>query len=57
MKLYIRIGNLFKFKQVYDRSKFLQEVLVKETGIRWDFEDEYKDEIQRLLRDIRHDVM
>lgn len=49
MKLYIRWGNLSNFRQLYERDDFLQTVLENETGIRWEFDSEHKDEIEKLL--------
>lgn len=49
MRLYIRWGSLDKFRQLYERDDYLQEVLENETGIRWEFDSEHKDEIEKLL--------
>ena len=57
MKLYIRFGHLSKFKQIYERNEFLKEVLENETGIRWEFDSEHKDEIEKLLKGIKHEMV
>ena len=49
MRLYIRFGNLHKFNELYKSSELLQTVLKGETGIMWNFDNEYKNEINGLL--------
>ncbi|MGJ7024907.1 hypothetical protein [Petrimonas sulfuriphila] len=50
-KLFIRVGNLSKFKTLYMGNDFLQTVLKNETGIIWRYEKEHRDEIIKLLKD------
>lgn len=40
MILYIRYGNLSKFKNLYESDEYLQEVLEKWTGIKWIISDD-----------------
>ena len=58
MRLYIRFGNLHKFNLLYKGSELLQTVLKGETGIMWNFDNEYKNEINGLLesRGINFDI-
>lgn len=57
MKLYIRFGNLNKFHRLYESNEFLQEVLTKETGIRWEFEESDKIEIEKLLKGVKYGMV
>ena len=57
MTLYIRFGNLSKFKQLYERNEFLREVLTNETGIRWEFDGSDKIEIEKLLKGVKFEMV
>ena len=50
MKLYIRFGYLDKFNKLYNSCDFLQDVLKKETGIRWQLKKTNREEIEKLLK-------
>lgn len=49
MKLWIRWGSLNDFKRLHDSNELLQSVLTNETGIRWSFESEFKEEVEKML--------
>ena len=57
MKLYIMWGNLSNFRQLYERDDFLQTVLENETGIRWEFDSEHKDEIEKKLKGVKFEMV
>ena len=57
MKLYIRFGSLARFDRLYKSSEFLQTVLTKETGIRWIFDSEHKEEIEKLLKGVNYEMV
>lgn len=57
MKLYIRFGSLSKFRRLYEREELLQSVLTNETGIRWSFESENKDEIENMLKGVKYEMV
>lgn len=51
MILYIHFGYLSKFRDLYNDSDYLQEVLEKLTGIKWMVkEDADIDRINRMLK-------
>lgn len=55
--MYIKFGHLSRFRQIYEKNEFLKEVLENETGIRWKFDSEHKDEIEKLLKGIKHEMV
>lgn len=57
MKLYIRWGSLNDFKRLHEREELLQTVLTNETGVRWSFDEENKNEIEKLLKGIKHEMV
>lgn len=57
MKLYIKFGHLSKFRQIYEKNEFLQKVLENETGIRWEFDSGHKNEIEKLLKGIKYEMV
>jgi len=56
MKLYIRFGSLARFERLYKSSEFLQAALTKETGVRWIFDSEDKDDIVKLLKGVNYEM-
>ena len=56
MILYINITNLSKFESLYKENEELQMILERWTGIKWKLEEEYKEDIERILKnkDIKH---
>jgi len=57
MKLYIRFSSLDKFKRLHEREELLQSVLTNETGIRWSFDESYKESIEKLLEGIKYEMV
>lgn len=50
MKLYIRVGYIGAFIDLYNGSGFLQSVVENETGIRWGYDTDHQEGIERLLK-------
>ena len=50
MKLYIRVGYIGAFTDLYNGSEFLQSVVENETGIRWWYDTDHQEGIEKLLK-------
>jgi hypothetical protein len=50
MILYINVTQLSKFDRLYKENEELQILLERWTGIKWKLKEEYKEDIERILK-------
>lgn len=51
MTLYINVTQLSKFERLYRENEELQILLERWTGIKWKLNKEFKEDVEKILRD------
>jgi len=56
MILYIHFGYLAKFDILYKKDLYLQQIIEKDTGIKWKIKINDREYIKNVLGDIKYDI-
>lgn len=56
MVLYIHFGHLAEFDILYKKDSYLQQIIERDTGIKWKIKINDEEYIKNVLGNIKHDI-